>query len=199
MNELAAVVLQVRPVGNIGFLVVVIALAHPQKCTGERQFCAIAEARGVHGPEVGIAGPVTAGDAVSVADMLVDAVILNDFAEVTEDFPGAGNRCADPGFETITEGIEIRIGTHTGILVRLPGTTEGVFLFKNKKALRRALLLEMVRRANPRYAGSDDQYVDMRGCFAVICCDLGGHGHLLLQFLHLLLCAGKNPGNSRGA
>ncbi len=47
--------------------------------------------------------------------------------------------------------------------MRVPGAAEGLERFENDEALVRALLLEVIGRADAGDAGADDQHVEMFG------------------------------------
>ena len=151
------------PLRNMRILVIVIALAHPQKVAGKGQASAVRFARRRHCPLVILGGPTAVGDPVTVANVLVNTVFLDHLTHVFEDCLGASDGCISPRFEAIAEGIKVRIRAYTRVFVRFPSTAEGILHFENTVALVRALLLQMIRLADARNACADDEYVKVCG------------------------------------
>src|SRR6202020_2154910 len=93
--------LRAFPLGRVAFLVPVVSLAHPEKIRGEANGRAVAFPASLQRPEILGARPVRARNPVSVANVSIEAVIVDDFAEISENLLGGTNRFADPRLETI--------------------------------------------------------------------------------------------------
>ena len=117
MNQLALVLVHVSPIGPVALLVAVVALAHEKEIGGEINDLARIELRGRNGPEIVCAGPRGLVDAVAVADVLRQIVLLDHFTDVRQDLLGRGDGWSGPGLEAIAEGVKIAIGADTGIFV----------------------------------------------------------------------------------
>src|SRR5690606_22970240 len=61
------------------------------------------------------------------------------------------------------ERVEIAVGADARIAMRVPGAAEGFLRFENDEALVRALMLEMIGRADAGNPRADDQHVEMFG------------------------------------
>src|SRR3546814_4106509 len=119
MDELALVIAQSAPLPfgrDVRLLVIVIALAHPQEAACEGLRRAVRSAHCLHRPAVACPRKGAAGDAVAIADVRGDAVLIYHLAHVFEDFLGRSDRRADPRLEAIAEGVKIAVGTHAGVL-----------------------------------------------------------------------------------
>ena len=141
---------------------VVITLAHPQEVTGKNNLATICCPCCCYRPFVLGAGPVALGDTVPVTDMLTDVIFFDDLAHIGEDGLGAGNGYPCPRFESIAEGVEVRVRADTRVFVSLPGTTEGVFHFEDAVALIGALLLQMIGFTDPRNSCANNQHIKIR-------------------------------------
>ncbi len=80
----------------------------------------------VDGPQIVLARPAAARDAMAVANVRPDAVLFDHFAHVLENLFGACDRRSDPRLEAIAERVEVGVGTHAGVLVRFPRAAEGI-------------------------------------------------------------------------
>ena len=109
VHELTLVLVHPGPFGGVAFGMAIVALAHPEKVGGEALRFAGVCARGFDSPTIVLARPPRGRDHVLVADVAGEAVLVDHFAHVLQDFFGACNRRAGPGLETIAERIEVAI------------------------------------------------------------------------------------------
>ena len=165
MDKRAFIIGHAGPIGHVRLFVIIIALAHPQQVGGEGYRNAFWRAAGLaggfHRPQVVRARPAAGGDAVAIMNMRGDAVLVDHFTHVFEDLGRTGDRWTDPRLEAIAERVKIRIRSHARVLVRFPGATERVLGFDHRIAFARTLVLQMIRRSDPRNAGADDQHIDV--------------------------------------
>ena len=88
-------------------LVVVIALAHPQKVAGKVESSAVGLARRRYCPLVILSRPAAVGNSVTVANVSCNIVFLDYLAHVLQDCLGASDGCIGPRLEAIAEGIQV--------------------------------------------------------------------------------------------
>jgi hypothetical protein len=141
--------------------VAVVALAHPQEVGGEGERLAGVEAGGLDGPEVLGAGPARAVDAVAVANVAGEVVLVDDLVHVAQNLGGGGDGRARPGLEAVAEGIEVAIGADAGEAMGDPGPPEAALRVEHDEAGARTLPGEVVGSAHPGDAGADDEHVEM--------------------------------------
>ena len=96
-----------------------------------------------------------------VPDMAVDMIIFDGFTKVVQDGVTVGNRLPGPGFESITEGIQVAVGADTRIGVLTPGTAKRRLGVQNHKALFGTLLPQVVRRTNTGNTGTYNQHINV--------------------------------------
>ena len=183
MDDRALELGHVLPLRRIAFGVAVIALAHPEEIGGEAKFFAGVGARGLDGPAVFRARPCRRGDGVLVADVAAEIVFLDHFAHVFQDLGGARDRRAGPRLEAVAEGVQVAVGSDSGIAMRAPGAAEGLLGFQRDEARSRALLGEMIGRTDAGDAGPRDQDVEMLGGAGQGFVDLGLNVHLPCSFV----------------
>jgi hypothetical protein len=53
-----------------------------------------------------------------IANVLIESIFVDDFAQVRENLDGIRNRLAHPWLETIAECIEVAVGPYTRIAMR---------------------------------------------------------------------------------
>src|SRR3984885_10066876 len=149
------------PLGRVAFLVPVVSLAHPEKICGKANGRAVAPAGSLQCPEVVGARPVRARNPVPVANVSIEAVVVDDFAEISENLLSGRNRFADPWLEAIAEGVEVAVRSDAGIPVGDPGAAEALLGFEDHEAHPRALGLEVIGGADARDSGANDRHIEM--------------------------------------
>ena len=165
MHDLAGEVGRARKLRRVAFLVFVIARAHEQEIAGEAHDlgCALARrALGLHRPARLRRRPRRALDAVVEADLPVDAVVDRGLADVIQNPRPVGDRLRlGPRLERIAERVHVRVGADAGIAKQIPGAADAVAPLEDDVALARALLLQVIARADAGQAGADDEDVEM--------------------------------------
>ena len=68
---------------------------------------------------------------------------------------------AGPRLERIAEREHVKVGADAGITEQIPGAADAVAAFEDDEALARALMLQVIARADAGKAGTDDQHVEM--------------------------------------
>jgi hypothetical protein len=114
---------------------------------------------------------------VAVADVRLDAVLVDDLAHVVEDRVRRGDRRARPRFEAVAEGVEVGIGADARIRMGLPGPAEAVLILQDHEGLAGQPALQVHRAADAGNARTDDQHVDMLGA-AGLRLQNGGFAHV---------------------
>ena len=165
MHDAAGEIRHARELRRIARLVFVIARAHEQEIAGEAHElgCALArDALGLDGPARVRRRPRRALDAMTEADVLLDAVLGCCLAHVVQDLRPIGDRLRiGPRLEGIAEREHVAVGADAGIAEQVPGAADTVAAFEDDVALARALALKMIARANAGQAGTDDEHVEM--------------------------------------
>src|SRR5580704_8641764 len=96
------------------------------------------------------------------ADVLADAVLCRGLADVVQNPRPVGDRLRlGPWLERIAEREHIAVGADAGIAKQVPGPADAVAALKEDEALTRALVLQMIARADAGKAGADNQHVEM--------------------------------------
>ena len=103
--------------------------------------------------------PIGGFDAVVVADVAIEIILLDHFAQIGLYFGGRGDRRPHPRFEAEAEGIKIAIGTDAGEFVGEPGAAVTGLPFQYQEALVRQALLQVPGCGEPGNAGTDHQYI----------------------------------------
>ena len=112
-------------------------------------------------PQPLVGGPLGGVDAVVVADVRLEVVLVDHLAEVLEDLLGAGDGRAEPRLEAVAEGEEVAVGADARVAVRPPGAAEAVEGVEQHEAGARPLLLQVDGAADARDARPHDQHVDV--------------------------------------
>ena len=95
---------------------------------------------------------------------MLDAVLGRGLADIVQDPRPVGDRLGlDPRLERIAQRVHVGVGADAGIAEQIPGAADAIAAFENDKALARALLLQVIARADAGQAGADDQDVEMFG------------------------------------
>ena len=115
------------PIGRIALMLTVIALAHPKEVAGKANRFVRLQTYRLDGPEAVLVGPVGVQDLVAVTDVLRQAVLFDHLAHVGKDFRRCRDRRADPGFETVTEGVQVAVRADAGKTVGPPRAAEVLF------------------------------------------------------------------------
>ena len=163
MNDLALELVHVRPFGRVALGVAVIALAHPQEVRGEAALLAGLLVGRVDGPEIVLARPLRRGDAMVVANVAIEIVLLDHLFHISENFFRRRDGRARPGLEAVAERIKIAVRTDARIAVHVPGAAEAVEGFERDEGLLRALFLQMIGGTDARNTRTDDQDVEVLG------------------------------------
>src|SRR3954454_13598796 len=165
MHDLAGKVGRARKLRRVAFLVFVIARAHEQETAGEADSLSRALAYvafGLNGPARLRRRPRRALDAMVEADLPVDAVVDRGLADVVQNPRPVGDRLRlGPRFERVAERVHVGVGADAGIAKQVPGAADAVAALEDHVALARALLLQVIARANAGQAGADDEDVEM--------------------------------------
>ena len=98
-----------RPLRGVRLVVVIVTLAHPQEARGKRQLLAALQVVYLQLPALCLAAPTGGADLVAIPDIVTQAVLLDTLGQVFQDFRGGGDGGADPGFPTVTEGVQIAV------------------------------------------------------------------------------------------
>src|SRR6267143_6881984 len=97
---------------------------------------------------------------MAIPNRSINPVVASCFANVVQYGGAVGDRFGlAPWPKLVSERVHIGIGAYSRIAKQVPGPAHGVSALQNGKALRRALRLEVIRRANPRETRAHDQYV----------------------------------------
>ena len=101
-------------------------------------------------------------DAMAEADVSVDAALARRVAHVVQDRGPVRDRLGvRPRAERVAEGEHVGVRTDAGVAEEVPGPADGVARLEDRVRLARQLVLEVVRRADPGQAGTDDQDIEM--------------------------------------
>src|SRR5882757_6289193 len=108
----------------------IIALAHPEEIGGEGpRFAAILIDR-FDGPQPGFAGPTRRVDAMAIANVLCEIVLVDHLAHIGANFRRGRNRRTGPRLEAVTEGVQIAVGPDARIFMGPPGAAITLLLFQ---------------------------------------------------------------------
>ena len=86
---------------------VIVALAHPQEIAGKCEASTISFSGRCYGPTIILGRPTAVGNAVAVANMLIDIVLFDHLTHIFEDCLGTRDGRIRPWLEAIAESIEI--------------------------------------------------------------------------------------------
>ena len=118
-------------------------------------------------PPALVGGPLGGVDAVVVADVRREVVLVDDLAEVLQDLVGAGDGRAEPGLEAVAEGEEVAVGADAGVPVRPPGAAEAVEGVEQHEAGAGPLPLQVDGAPDAGDARPHDEHVDVLDALAV--------------------------------
>ena len=161
VNDESLVRLHVGPLRRVPMRMLVVALTHPDKVGGHFEDFIGVEISHAHGPQIGLARPLGALDTMAVVNVLFQIVLIQDFTEISTNLIGGGNGAAGPRLEAIPEGVEIAVGTNTGISVHVPGAAEALVRFVDCECRSRPLRLQVIRRTDSGNSCADDQDINM--------------------------------------
>src|SRR5260370_3244222 len=102
-------------------------------------------------------------DMMLVTDVRAETVVGDEVGEIREDLSGSGDRRARPRREAVAKRVEIAMGADTRVLVGEPRPTKARLRFDDDEAFVWALPGEVIRSADSRDPGPDDQDVKMLG------------------------------------
>jgi hypothetical protein len=98
------------------------------------------------------------------ANLAIDAVSLCGVLQVAQDRGAVGDRLlAAPGPKAIAQRVHVGIRPHTGIAKQIPGAAKRVARLKKDEGFLRAVLLQMIRRADAGQTGADNDHIGMSG------------------------------------
>src|SRR5262249_28007214 len=163
MDNAASEVGHARPLRSMALRVAVVALTHHEEIRGEAARLAGVDPRRVDGPAGVDARPAGPIDAVPVADVAAEAILVDDLAYVLQDLGGGGKRGAGPGFEAVAERIKIAVGTDPRKAMGDPRPAEGGLRLQHDEAELRTLAREVVGATDAGHAGTDDQHIEVLG------------------------------------
>ena len=86
---------------------------------------------------------------MAIANVSIEAIVIDDFAEIGENLRSGRDRLADPWLEAVAERVEVAVQPDAGIAVGDPGAPKTVLGFEDHEAHRRTLGLEVVGGAMP--------------------------------------------------
>ena len=161
MDNLTLIVIEPLPIRRVTFLVLVVALAHPQKVGRNRDLFPGVFANTFYRPLLVFTGPVGRVNPMLVSDVLIEVILFDDFLHIRQDFCRSRDGRAGPRLEPVAKGIEIAIRSNAWILMHEPGSAETFQPFQYDEALVRTLCLEVVTRAYPGNIRANDQYINM--------------------------------------
>ena len=113
-----------------------------------------------------------------IADVGAEGVLLDDLAHIAQNLRGGRDRSAGPRLEPVAEGMQVAVGPDARIAVGQPGAAKTLLSLQDNKTCPRALLGQMVGRADPGNARAHDDNIEMPGAVS------GGGSDLLLN-VHL--------------
>ena len=116
---------------------------------------------GLDGPEILLARPARVQDAMLVANVFGEIVVLDHLVHVGADFGGGRDRRPDPWLEAVAESMQIGIGADARIFVGPPGAAKGLLHLEDHEARAWHLGAQMPGAADAGNAGADDQHVEM--------------------------------------
>ena len=115
------------------------------------------------GPPPVLGRPARRGDPVLVADVLLQAVLVDDLVQVVEDLLARRDRRAAPGLEAVAVGEQVAVGAHARVAVGPPGAAAVVLGVQDDEGPVGELLAQVVRGADPGDPRADDEDVDVAG------------------------------------
>jgi hypothetical protein len=96
-----------------------------------------------------------------IANVSIEAIVIDDFAEIGKNLRSGGNRFADPWLEAVAERVEVAVRPDAGIAMGDPRAAKAVLSFEDHEAHLRALGLEVVGGADAGDSGSDNRHIEM--------------------------------------
>src|SRR6478672_2496636 len=145
----------------MAFVVAVVAGADVEKARAPSHRRAVVDALAVHRPQGVGARPLGAPDDVAEPDPADDAGLLGRGADVAKDRRPVGDRLrVGPRPEAIAERVHVGIGAHAGVAEQIPGAADRRALLDDRETLAGTTVLEVMRGADAREAGADDQDVE---------------------------------------
>ena len=128
-----------------------------------RSRCPVSPLADLDGPPAVLGGPAGRGDPVPAADVLAEAVLVNDLIEVGEDLLARGDRRAAPRLEPVAVGEQVAVGAHTRVPMGPPGSAAVVLGVQDDEGQAGELLPQVVRGADAGDPGTNDEDVDVTG------------------------------------
>ncbi len=160
MHDLSPESLASLELGGIALLVAVVTRAHEDEACADRDGISRVLALCVNCPARIAARPVDPRDAVTVANMRIDAALGRGFLDVIQDRRAVRN-CLPvaPGFEVVTECVHVAVGANAGEAKQVPGPAHGIATFEDDVGLAPAFVPQVTRRTDARQSGTDNQHI----------------------------------------
>src|SRR5665213_1493927 len=147
---------------QVARLVAVIAATDEQEITRELNALPCLGGRHLQRPACILRRPGCTANVMIKADVAVDAVLGGRVFQIPQDRGAVEDLLlALPALKRIGQGVHVRIRANTRIPKQVPSPPEALARLEDEVGSVRAVRLSPVRRADPRQARTDDQYVEM--------------------------------------
>src|SRR5205823_10472948 len=164
VHDLPAVAVHALELGQVAFVVAVVAAAHQHEARAHAHLLVSVFARCVHGPTGLRARPLEPHDSVLEANVLLDAVLGGRLAYVAEDRGPVRDRLGlTPRPEDVAQRVHIGIRADPGVPEEVPGAAHALARLEDRVALAGAARLKVTGGADARQAGAHYQHVDVLG------------------------------------
>ena len=161
MDDGAAEVSAAREFRGVAARVVVITAAHEQHIAGQTRTLTRA-AFHLDGPARVGAGPPRRPHALAEADVLIETALGGRFLHIGQDRRPIGDRFRrQPGLGVIAHGVHVAVRAYARIAEQIPGTTDNITTFENRKGLAWTLVLQLSGGADAGQTGTNDDHVEM--------------------------------------
>ena len=161
VNHRAGEPIQSGPVRRIALAVAVVALAHPQEVGREPDVLPRVCPSRLDPPLIVGMRPRGRVDAVAVADVPGQVVLLDDLAQVGPDLLGSGDRGPGPRLEPVTERIEVAIGPDPRVAMGQPGAPKALLGLEHHERRTRPAGRQVVGSIDAGNTGPHHQDVDV--------------------------------------
>ena len=161
VDDLPAELLRPRPLGRVALVLAVVPLAHPDEVGAVPEPLAGVQAGDLHGPPARVGGEARGGDALLVADVRAEVVLVDDFPQVRADLFGGGQFVLDPRLEAVPERVHVAVRPDPRVPVDRPRAAEGLPRLKDGEALALEAMCQVVGDADPGDAGPHHEHVEV--------------------------------------
>src|SRR5439155_447571 len=110
-----------------------VPLAHPKELAGVADQLRVRADAGFQRPEVQFARPSRGDYPVAVADVPAKIVLVDDLAQVLEDFVPRGDWRPGPRLESEPEGEEVAVGADARIFMPQPRSAEAFHRIEDRQ------------------------------------------------------------------